>query len=151
MSMSPLKSLFPPPSATTIMAGLHTDTTTGAAARERYASKIKHYTARFIFPRGRLWPIVLETGGRMHPDSRAHLSELAKGSLGLGPDEKIPGHKVAEFNLHLRILLDTLAVTLARCVTDTLLNRQWERGVPVRKGNITLPLPSSPDEDGLGG
>ena len=73
-------------SATTIMAKLHTDTTTGAAAGERYTSKIKNYTARFNFPRGRLWPIIMETGGRMHPDSRAHLSELAKGSLGLGPD-----------------------------------------------------------------
>ena len=128
------------------------DTTAAAAAGHGYDSKIKKYNAAFQIPADCFWPISMETGGRMDARSRAHITELVKTNLGYGPEEKIPPHLIGEYNRHLRTLLDTLAVSLAKGVADTLLTR-WERRVPARKGkaNISPCTPSSPDEDMQGG
>ena len=70
-----------------------------------------------------------------------------------GPEEKkISSFSGGEYKGNLRTLLDTLAVSLAKGVADTLLTR-WERRVPARKGkaNISPCTPSSPDEDMQGG
>ena len=128
------------------------DTTAAAAAGHGYDSKIKKYNAAFQIPADCFWPISMETGGRMDARSRAHITELVKTNLGYGPEEKIPPHLIGEYNRHLRTLLDTLAVSLAKGVADTLLTR-WEKRVPARKGkaNISPCMPSSPDEDMQGG
>ena len=97
----------------------------GTAAADAYDSKIKKYSSCFVIPAGAFVPIAMETGGRLHPESRAFLSDFVKQSLlGLEPGEKIADKDdIRYYNYALRTLLDSLAIALAREVAKALLHR----------------------------
>ena len=96
----------------------------GSAAAAAYDSKIKLYSSRFVLPAGALVPIAVETGGRLHPASRALFSDFVKQALlGLEPGEKVETKDDIRFYNHaLRTLLDSLAIALAREVAKALLH-----------------------------
>jgi hypothetical protein len=66
-------------------------------------------------------PIAVETGGRLHPDSLKALKVFIKTSMGLG-DGPLPPDEAHQYQLALRSVLDSLAVSLAREVALALLS-----------------------------
>ena len=97
----------------------------GKAAAIAYDDKIKKYSRHFVLPVGAFVPIAVETGGRLHPESRALFSDFVKQAmLGLEPGEKITDKDdIRYYNHALRTLLDSLAIALAREVAKALLHR----------------------------
>ena len=77
-----------------------------------------------MLPADAFVPIAVETGGRLHPASRALLSDFVKQALlGLEPGEKVETKDDIRFYNHaLRTLLDSLAIALAREVAKALLH-----------------------------
>ena len=88
-------------------------TVAGSAANKAHCDKINKYNRRFE-TRGMFEPIAVETGGRLHPDS-------LKTSMGLG-DGPLPPDEAHQYQLALRSVLDSLAVSLAREVAQALLS-----------------------------
>ena len=55
----------------------------GEAAQAAYKAKVSNYTKRFqILPVGSFVPLVVETGGRMHPLSRKLLEHVVADMIG---------------------------------------------------------------------
>ncbi len=88
-------------------------------------SKIKKCSSCFVIPAGAFVSIAMETGGRLHPESRAFLSDFVKQSLlGLEPGEKTTDKDdIRYYSPAPRTLLDSLAIALAREAAKALLHR----------------------------
>ena len=95
-------------------------TVAGSAANKAHCDKINKYNRRFE-TRGMFEPIAVETGGRLHPDSLKALKAFIKTSMGLG-DGPLPPDEAHQYQLALRSVLDSLAVSLAREVAQALLS-----------------------------
>jgi hypothetical protein len=95
-------------------------TEAGSAANKAHCDKINKYNRRFE-TRGMFEPIAVETGGRLHPDSLKALKAFIKTSMGLG-DGPLPPDEAHQYQLALRSVLDSLAVSLAREVAQALLS-----------------------------
>jgi hypothetical protein len=97
-----------------------TATVAGSAANKAHCDKINKYNRRFE-TRGMFEPIAVETGGRLHPNSLKALKVFIKTSMGLG-DGPLPPNEAHQYQLALRSVLDSLAVSLAREVAQALLS-----------------------------
>jgi hypothetical protein len=95
-------------------------TEAGSAANKAHCDKTNKYNRRFE-TRGMFEPIAVETGGRLHPDSLKALKVFIKTSMGLG-DGPLPPDEAHQYQLALRSVLDSLAVSLAREVALALLS-----------------------------
>ena len=67
-------------------------------------------------------PIAVETGGRLHPLARTAFKTFVKTSLGIDPAEPMPPDMAYKYQLAMRTILDSLAVSLAREIAITLLS-----------------------------
>ena len=94
----------------------------GTAANEAHNDKINKYTRRFEIPGGEFLPIAVETGGRLHPMARAAFKTFVRTTLGIDPAEPVPPDMAYKYQLAMRTILDSLAVSLAREVAIALLS-----------------------------
>ncbi len=77
----------------------------------------------YVIPVGEFEPLAMETGGRLHPRTLEALKTYVKATcLGLNTSDPIPLDQAPKYNRALRMLLDTLAVPLARQVARALLH-----------------------------
>jgi hypothetical protein len=96
-------------------------TAAGTAAHRAHSDKIKKYSRRFEVPGGAFEPIAVETGGRLHPDSRKALETFVRHALGIDNEEAMPPDLAHRYQMALRTVLDSLAVALAGQVALALL------------------------------
>jgi hypothetical protein len=96
-------------------------TAAGTAAHKAHSDKIKKYSSRFEVPGGAFEPIAVETGGRLHPDSRKALKTFVRHALGIDKEEAMPPDLAHRYQMALRTVLDSLAVALAGQVALALL------------------------------
>ena len=110
--------------------------TPGTAAAAAHSDKIKKYTDRFVIPEGEFEPIAVETGGRMHPRTHTALRACIKACLfDLDPTDSVPSDQVNKYNCALRVLLDSIAVSLARQVAKALIHAAPD----VTRGKVGVP------------
>ena len=96
-------------------------TAAGTAAHKAHSDKIKKYSSRFEVPGGAFEPIAVETGGRLHPESRRAIKAFVRHALGIDKEENLPPDLAHKYQMALRTVLDSLAVALAGQVALTLL------------------------------
>lgn len=97
-------------------------TAAGTAAHKAHSDKINKYSRRFEIPGGAFEPIAVETGGRLHPESRRAIKTFIKHSLGIDEEAPMPPDLAYKYSQALRTVLDSLAVALAGEVALALLS-----------------------------
>jgi hypothetical protein len=97
-------------------------TAAGTAAHRAHSDKINKYSRRFEIPGGAFEPIAVETGGRLHPESRRAIKTFIKHSLGIDGEAPMPPDLAYKYSQALRTVLDSLAVSLAGEVALALLS-----------------------------
>jgi len=114
----------------------------GTAARLAEEAKFKHYNKYFIIPVGGCVPIALETGGRFSDNTRKFIRKyLREEIIGLQKDEDWNPEDRVRYNTHLRELVESVSVALARSVASALLwNTDYRRACPLaRRGGLGSP------------
>jgi hypothetical protein len=91
-------------------------TTAGHAAKLAFDFKTQYYNARHNFPKGTFFPIAVETGGRMHPETHKFLALLVRLSVTgtLDPDVKMEADQKRAYAAKLRFVITATSAQLAR-------------------------------------
>jgi hypothetical protein len=95
--------------------------TPGAAAAKAAEDNHKSYEADFVIPKDSFIPLAMETGGRMHPNTRHFLRDFARRRTSLNPDKKAWTQEEKSVYLRtLETLLATVSVALVTAVSRSL-------------------------------
>ena len=91
-------------------------TTAGHAAKLAFDFKTQYYNARHNFPKGTFFPIAVETGGRMHPETHKFLALLVRLSVTgtLDPEVKMEADQKRAYAAKLRFVITATSAQLAR-------------------------------------
>jgi len=90
------------------------------AANRSYDLKQNKYHSRFAIPAGQFVPLIAETGGRLHPVARTFISDYIKDIIGKDRDAWSKDD-LNFYNTHLRDILESLSIALAKSVATTLM------------------------------